>query len=219
MSDSIIYSLVARGNQVLAEKALKSGNFLNITRRILEKIPKTDNKMTYTYDRYAFHYWVEKGLVYLCMSTENFSRRIAFGFLKEIKTRFLSTYPSVLTSEATFLCDDFSRVLEQQMRYYSSDPSADQVRKVKGEIDEVKSVMVSNIEKVLERGERIELLVDKTENLESSAVQFKTSSTALKRSMWWKNIKLTIALVVVVLIVVYFIVAIACGGLLLPKCT
>ena len=57
------------------------------------------------------------------------------------------------------------------------------MRKVKGEIDEVKSVMVSNIEKVLERGERIELLVDKTENLESSAVQFKTSSTALKRSM------------------------------------
>lgn len=33
------------------------------------------------------------------------------------------------------------------------------------QVDEVKSVMVQNIEKVLERGERIELLVDKTDSL------------------------------------------------------
>ena len=33
------------------------------------------------------------------------------------------------------------------------------------QVDEVKNIMVDNIEKVLERGERIELLVDKSENL------------------------------------------------------
>lgn len=33
------------------------------------------------------------------------------------------------------------------------------------QVDEVKNIMVENIEKVLERGEKIELLVDKTDNL------------------------------------------------------
>lgn len=33
------------------------------------------------------------------------------------------------------------------------------------QVDEVKNIMVDNIEKVLERGEKIELLVDKTDNL------------------------------------------------------
>ncbi len=33
------------------------------------------------------------------------------------------------------------------------------------QVDEVKGIMVDNIEKVLERGEKIELLVDKTDNL------------------------------------------------------
>jgi hypothetical protein len=33
------------------------------------------------------------------------------------------------------------------------------------QLDEVKNIMVDNIEKVLERGEKIELLVDKTDNL------------------------------------------------------
>ena len=39
------------------------------------------------------------------------------------------------------------------------------------------------VEKVLERGERIELLVDKTETLENTAVKFKTSSRTLKKAM------------------------------------
>lgn len=33
----------------------------------------------------------------------------------------------------------------------------------------MKNIMVDNIEKVLERGERIELLVDKTDNLRTQA--------------------------------------------------
>jgi len=37
------------------------------------------------------------------------------------------------------------------------------------QVDEVKHVMTENIEKVLERGERLELLVDKTDNLRTQA--------------------------------------------------
>jgi hypothetical protein len=53
---------------------------------------------------------------------------------------------------------------------------------------------------VLERGEKIELLVEKTEQLNQTAVQFKKKSTGLKRAMWWKNVKLTILLVLLALV-------------------
>ncbi|KAI3800478.1 hypothetical protein L1987_28569 [Smallanthus sonchifolius] len=43
--------------------------------------------------------------------------------------------------------------------------------KVKTQVSEVKGVMMENIEKVLDRGEKIELLVDKTENLRSQFSQ------------------------------------------------
>jgi len=39
------------------------------------------------------------------------------------------------------------------------------ITQVQRKVNEVKDVMVENIEKVLERGERIELLVDKTDVL------------------------------------------------------
>jgi vesicle-associated membrane protein 7 len=40
--------------------------------------------------------------------------------------------------------------------------------------------ILRSIERVLERGERIELLVDKTDNLNQQAFQFKKRSTQLK---------------------------------------
>ena len=46
----------------------------------------------------------------------------------------------------------------------------------------------------------MELLVDKTDNLNQQAFQFKKKSTQLKRAMWWKNTKLMMMLVFIVLV-------------------
>jgi len=210
----IIYAVVSRGTIVLAECATARGNFDQVARKILEKIPTTANsKMSYVYERHIFHYVVDDQLIYLCMADEEFGRRIPFAFLEDMKSRFKSTYAERGKSALAFaMNEDFARVMKNLMDYYSANPNADKINKLKGEVDEVKSVMVSNIEKVLERGERIELLVDKTETLSSNAFKFKRQSTALKRSMWWKNIKLILIIVVVIVIIIYIIVAIVCGG-------
>jgi len=113
--------------------------------------------------------------------------------------------------------EDFSRVLRTQMDYYSNAKNSDKITKVKGEIDDLKSTMVENIERVLNRGERIELLVDKTETLGQQAVDFKKQSTALKRSMWIKNMKITVLLVCVIILALYFLISIFCG-LTFKKC-
>eukprot|EP00695_Tsukubamonas_globosa_P001268 TRINITY_DN223_c0_g1_i2.p1 TRINITY_DN223_c0_g1~~TRINITY_DN223_c0_g1_i2.p1 ORF type:complete len:79 (-),score=34.68 TRINITY_DN223_c0_g1_i2:70-306(-) len=71
--------------------------------------------------------------------------------------------------------------------------------------------MMGNIDRVLERGEKLSTLVDKTDNLKQSAQVFQKKSTQLKRAMWWKNIKLMGALAAIVLIVILIICLIACG--------
>merc|ERR1711916_422148 len=87
------------------------------------------------------------------------------------------------------LNDSFSGVLANRLEYFNNNPQADKLTHLQAEIEDVKSVMVENIEKVLERGERIELLVDRTDALNSQAQQFKTQSTKLKKAMWWKNLR------------------------------
>lgn len=155
---------------MLAEFTTTSGNFTTVTRRILEKLPTEDSKMSYVYDAHVFHYVVSGGLVFLCMADGDFGRRVPFLFLDDIVRRWVEAYGQRgQTALAYGMNEDFSRVMQRQMDFFSRDPTADRVTRVREEIDEVRSVMVDNIEKVLQRGEKIELLVDKTENLNQQA--------------------------------------------------
>ncbi|KAK3836289.1 MAG: vesicle-associated membrane protein [Linnemannia gamsii] len=225
---SIIYALVARGTIILAEYTNSSGNFTTVTEAILEKIPPNNSKLTYVYDRqvspldlslsflqnrYLFHYIRNDGLTYLCMADDTFGRRIPFAFLLDLKTRFLSQYSQerAMSAMVPYGMNEFSKTIAKQMEYFSTNPEADRIKQVQGEIEQVKDVMVHNIERVLERGERIELLVDKTDNLNQQAFAFKKRSTALKRTMWWKNTKLTVILTAVVIFLIYLIICSACG--------
>ena len=55
---------------------------------------------------------------------------------------------------------------------------------------QIRTIMVENIEKILERGDRIELLVDKTATMQDGAFHFKKQSKRLRRALWMKNAKL-----------------------------
>ncbi|KAG0238283.1 hypothetical protein BGX31_003314 [Mortierella sp. GBA43] len=201
---TIIYSFIAKGPIILAEYSATTGNFASVTEAILEKIPPGNSKLTYAYDSYLFHYISEDGITYLCMADNALGRRIPFAYLTDIKERFLEQYAQELELESTVLpygMNEFSKVMAKQMEYFSTDPNADTIKHVKGEIEQVKDVMVQNIERVIERGERLELLVDKTDNLNQQAFVFKRRSVALKQNMWWKNIKLTIILILVLLVI------------------
>lgn len=87
----------------------------------------------------------------------------------------------------------------------------DAMRTAQSEIDNVREIMTENIERVLERGERIDLLVDKTDRLGTNARDFRVRSRGLRRRMWWKNVKLMVLLVLVAVFLVYLFVGFGCG--------
>ena len=64
---------------------------------------------------------------------------------------------------------------------------------------------------MLDRGERIELLVDKTDHLQSESFAFKREARRLKQRLWWKNARLLAIIAALVLLVAYIIVCFACS--------
>ncbi|XP_020883980.1 vesicle-associated membrane protein 722 isoform X2 [Arabidopsis lyrata subsp. lyrata] len=83
---------------------------------------------------------------------------------------------------------------------------------VKAQVSEVKGVMMENIEKVLDRGEKIELLVDKTENLRSQAQDFRTQGTQMRRKMWFQNMKIKLIVLAIIIALILIIILSVCGG-------
>lgn len=208
---TILYSLIARNKTVLAEYTCTSGNFPTITRVLLGKIADEDAKMSYVYDQHVFHYIVDNHIVYMCMCDDTNKRRIPFAFLEDMQQRFKATYgDKAQTAIAFAMNDDFGRTLQRQMEFYNG-PSADNFATVSNKLDDVKSIMVQNIDLVLERGEKLELLVDKTEQLQQQAFKFQRSSKQLKVAMIWRRIKLYLLIFVVVVLICWIISAIICG--------
>mmetsp|Transcript_21485 Transcript_21485/g.54152 ORF Transcript_21485/g.54152 Transcript_21485/m.54152 type:complete len:219 (+) Transcript_21485:105-761(+) len=192
LNSNIIYAVVARGTLVLTEYATASGNFITVSRVILEKIANQNNiKMSYLYDRFTFHYMTAGGLTYLCMADESFPKRIAFSFLADTQRRFEAAYrPDVIQRAVAFqMNEDFCRTLANQMTYYSKDPAADKLSQVRAQVDETKGIMVENIDKLMDRGERIELLVEKTNDLDQQAYTFQTEAKKMKWKAWLNNFK------------------------------
>lgn len=211
----ILYSVVARGTTVLAKFASCAGNFAEITEQILRRIPPENSKLTYTQGNYLFHYISEDRVIYLCITDDDFERSKAFIYLTEIKKRFQSAYQGRAETALPYAMNsEFSRVLSAEMKRFSdTGRQADNLSKVQGELDELRGIMVKNIDTIAQRGERLELLIDKAEDLNTTSLTFKKSSKGLARAMWWKNVKITIILVVVIILVLYFIISAACGGL------
>ncbi|KAG6433107.1 hypothetical protein SASPL_104714 [Salvia splendens] len=216
---AILYGVVARGTTVLAEFSAVTGNTGAVVRRILEKLSETDSaesRLCFSQDRYIFHILRSDGITFLCMANDTFGRRIPFSYLEDIHMRFMKNYGRVAPyAPAYAMNDEFSRVLHQQMEFFSSNPSADTLNRVRAE---VRTITVDNIEKILERGDKIELLVDKTATMQDSAFHFRKQSKRLRRALWMKNAKLLALLTCLIVILLYFIIAVACGGITLPSC-
>lgn len=193
-------------------------------------------KLTFTHDRLFVHYIADAPseaqseskpassntepssnapLSFLVVATAELGRRLPFAFLLELKRSFLSTFsPSPAThfgSLPAYGCASFHPQLRALLQAYNTAPPEDSLAAARKEIDNVRGIMTDNIDRVLQRGERIDLLVDQTDRLGGNAHDFRVRSRGLRRRMWWKDIKMVVAVVATVLFLIYFFVGMACG--------
>ena len=63
-------------------------------------------------------------------------------------------------------------MLRSMSTIHSVYPFSDNILKIQNQLDETRDIMVQNIESILERGETIQELVDKTDDLEMSSKVF-----------------------------------------------
>ncbi|KAK4204188.1 synaptobrevin-domain-containing protein [Triangularia verruculosa] len=224
-STPLLYSCIAYNTTILSESSTSASHTVSqLATLILPKIDhSTPQKLTYTHGTYHINYIAESPLplTFLVISdSSSISRRISFNYLTAIRTKFLAAYPPQSTDLPTlpnYGCASFNPDLKRLMVEYGTNnvrgegdqEQDDAIRTAQREIEDVRGIMTRNIEGLLERGERIDLLVDKTDRLGGSAREFRVRSRGLKRRMWWKNVKLMGLLgLVVVLILVTIVVSV-----------
>lgn len=149
--------------------------------------------------------------MFLVIASESAGQTKPYLFLDECSRLFHHKWTqNDVSSAVAFEFNEFSKVLEEKMNFFSSEAS-DPIQRVKGQLADVKGVMIQNLEKVLERGEKLEMLVEKTESLQNSAFNFRREARVMQRTFVWRNIRLYLVLVVAAALALYLILGLACG--------
>ncbi|XP_029850934.1 vesicle-associated membrane protein 3 isoform X2 [Ixodes scapularis] len=86
------------------------------------------------------------------------------------------------------------------------------IQQTQAQVDEVVGIMRVNVEKVLERDQKLSSLDDRADALQQGASQFEQQAGKLKRKFWWKNCKMWAILIAVIVVIIIIIVAWAASG-------
>jgi vesicle-associated membrane protein 7 len=236
----LIYACIAHGTTILTSSTPAPpyrvpptllNHATNLVNLILPKIGHTtSSKLTYTHQDHFLSYistptsaTIPQGLTYVVVSPASAGRKVPFAFLLSAQREFEEMYSPLeigsMSPGGAAGEDGFDSVLAREMTKFSTAATEggsghyppDNVKRVQEEIENVRGIMTENIERVLERGERIDLLVDKTGRLNIGAGEFRRRSRGLRRRMWWKNVKLMALLGFVVVFLVYLVIGMACG--------
>ncbi|UZJ56531.1 hypothetical protein CBS101457_005851 [Exobasidium rhododendri] len=187
----IVLSMVASGSTVLVETHDEEhARFLAAAETILTKIQPNATRLSYSFENWLFHYVADGDIVYLCAADGEMGRRLPFAFLSEIQKKFTSTFDSALLTDARPSdFNAFTSTLSSTMNRFNTQPQSDPVKAAQSELAGVKDIMTQNVEQILNRGERLDLLMNRTDQAANQSMAFRRRAVGLRRQMWWKNAK------------------------------
>uniref|UniRef100_A0A670JPG4 V-SNARE coiled-coil homology domain-containing protein n=1 Tax=Podarcis muralis TaxID=64176 RepID=A0A670JPG4_PODMU len=81
------------------------------------------------------------------------------------------------------------------------------LQQTQAQVNEVVDIMRVNVDKVLERDQKLSELDNRADALQAGASQFETSAAKLKRKNWWKNCKMMIILGIVCAVILIIIIS------------
>jgi t-SNARE complex subunit (syntaxin) len=79
------------------------------------------------------------------------------------------------------------------------------LQQAQAQVGEVVDIMRVNVEKVLERDQKLSELDRRADDLQEGASQFQQQAGKLKRKAWWENVKMWIIIGVILLVVILII--------------
>ncbi|KAF2177517.1 snare-like protein [Zopfia rhizophila CBS 207.26] len=133
---------------------------------------------------YVFHaYGRTEGVAGIIVTDREYPALVAHQLLSKICDEFTTKYTADKIKEPTFdkdkNIDDPYLPLDALKEYivkYQDPQQADSIMKIQKELDETKIVLHKTIESVLERGEKIDNLVDKSKVLSGASKAFYTKA-------------------------------------------
>ncbi|KAI9820346.1 MAG: palmitoyltransferase [Pycnora praestabilis] len=152
------------------------GEFMTLFSKTVAERTRPGQRQDIEEKSYTFHaYGRTEGVAGIIISDHDYPALVAHQLLSKVVDEFLTKYPRSAFSSASTTTLPFPQLKEYIVKY--QDPQqADSIMKIQKELDETKIVLHKTIESVLERGEKIDSLVAKSDGLSAQSKMFYTQA-------------------------------------------
>ena len=204
----IIHVLISKNtDSVLCEYTEYQGNFATIARIFLQKI-KPNTRQTIQYDLYQYHYINQDNITYLCI-TSNFPEETTFAFLMEVQRQFLeqNSYDDIMKEQSYFF-QYFQKNLKNIMDYYNKCPQKTLSGEIIKNLVDAKSIAIENIEKLIDRDQKLNITVQKSDKLYDQSKNINSLANSIKNQKKAEKLR-TMRLLIgggIILIIILFII-------------
>jgi len=146
--------------------------FMDFSSKILVERTAVAQRASVKEQDYLCHVYVRgDSLCTVLISDHEYPQRVAFTLLNKVLDDFTVKYPSFQWPAATENSLQFPE-LSTYLEKYQNPKEADAMTKIQSDLDETKIILHNTIEAVLQRGEKLDDLVEKSEGLSAQSKAF-----------------------------------------------
>mmetsp|Transcript_16847 Transcript_16847/g.56574 ORF Transcript_16847/g.56574 Transcript_16847/m.56574 type:complete len:215 (-) Transcript_16847:103-747(-) len=152
----------------------------------------------------VFHYLIEAGVCYLVLTERAYPKRLAFNYLEELHKEFSLLYANEVDGASRpYAFIKFDAFIQKTKRLYVDTRAQRNVAKLNEDLQGVHQVMMTNIQEVLGRGERLDSVAAKSSRVRAGANRYATQARHLNRVALLRKYGPVVAVVSIVLLVVW----------------
>jgi len=142
--------------------------------RTFAKNVKAGQRTSVKHEAFLCHmYCSPGGITACCFADAEYPSRVAFGYLSKLCEDFTQATGGRLASSDEDGCMDAAFPAHASLLTQFQDPAqADQLTRIMNELEETKVVLHDTIEAALERGQKIDTLIEKSNDLSGSSKMF-----------------------------------------------
>ena len=140
---------------------------------------------------------------------ENLDMEVAFSYLADLKKKFMSSYDlKKIQGSYSYQLKSFSEEIQKLQEYYVKNPQS-KLAMLKNSINQTNEIMHENVEKLFQRNEKLEITLQKSNNLLGNSDVFYKNIHRMKMKQKYKRLKYIAFFILVVLVMpllIYFCV-------------
>ena len=131
---------------------------------------------------------------------ENLDVEVAFSYLADLKKKFFSTFDQKkIQTSYSYQLKSFSDEIQKLQDYYIKNPQS-KLALLKNNLNQTSEIMHQNVEKLFERSEKLEITLQKSNNLLGNSDVFYKNINKIKMKQKYKRLKYIFLFILLILV-------------------